>query len=63
MDELKQLTQIDWRYVFIAVCLLLFCIKVVWSLLDWLLFEKLGVETRKMKRRRQESEELKATTE
>lgn len=40
---------------------MLFCIKVVWSLFDWLLFEKLGVETRKMKQRRQDAELLKAT--
>lgn len=63
MNDLKELTQIDWRYVFIALCLLLSCIKIVWSLIDWLLFEKLGVETKKMKQRRQESELLKTTTE
>lgn len=63
MDELKQLAQIDWWYVFIAFCILLFCIKAVWSLLDWLLFEKLGIETKKMKNKRQESELLKATAE
>lgn len=63
MGDLNQLTQIDWWYVFIAICLLLVCIKVIWSLLDWLLVEKLGVETRKMKQRREESELLKATAE
>ena len=63
MDELKQLIQIDWWYVIIALCLLLGCIKLIWSLLDWLLFEKLGIETKKMKQRRQESELLKTTAE
>ena len=63
MDELKQIIQIDWWYVITALCLLLFCIKAIWSLLDWLLFEKLGIETKKMKQRRQESELLKATAE
>lgn len=63
MDDLKELMQIDWQYVFIAVCLFLACVKVVWSLIDWLLFEKLGIETRKMKQRRQESELLKETAE
>lgn len=63
MDELKQITQIDWWYVITALCLLLFFIKAIWSLLDWLLFEKLGIETKKMKQRRQESELLKATSE
>lgn len=62
MDDLRQLMQIDWWYVFIAVCLLLFCIKIIWSLIDWLLFEKLGVETKKMKQRRQERELLNTTT-
>lgn len=63
MDELKQLIQIDWWYVIIALCLLLFCVKLVWTLVDWLLFEKLGVETKKMKQRREANELLKATAE
>lgn len=61
MEELKQLAQIDWWYVVIALFVLLVCIKAIWSLLDWLLFEKLGIETKKMKQRRQDSELLKAT--
>lgn len=63
MGDLRELAQIDWWYVFLALILLLVCIKVVWSLFDWFVFEKLGVETRKMKQRRQESELLKATAE
>lgn len=63
MNELKQLVEIDWWYVIIALILLLICIKLVWSLMDWLFFEKLGIETRKMKQRREERELLKATTE
>lgn len=63
MSDLKQLTQIDWWYVFIAICLLLFCIKAVWSLFDWFVFDKLGVETKKMKQHREEAELLKATAE
>ena len=61
MGDLRELIQIDWWYVIIAIVLLLVGIKFVWSLLDWLLFEKLGIETRKMKQRRQESELLKST--
>lgn len=61
MGELKELMCIDWWYVIIALCLLLVCIKFIWSLLDWLFFEKLGIETRKMKQRRQESELLRNT--
>ena len=63
MSDLKQLTNIDWWYVFIAICLLLFCIKAVWSLFDWFVFEKFGVETKKMKQHREETELLKATAE
>lgn len=63
MAELKELFRIDWVYVLIALLLLLVCVKFVWSLLDWLLFEKLGIETRKMKQDRQQKELLKDTAE
>lgn len=63
MSELKQLAEIDWWQVIIALVLLLVCVKFIWSLIDWLFFEKLGIETRKMKQRRQESELLKITNE
>ena len=63
MSELRQLIQIDWWYVIIAICVLLVCVKFVWTLLDWLLFEKLGIETKKMKQRREDSELLRATAE
>ena len=63
MGDLNQLMQIDWWYVFLAVVILLVCIKFLWSLIDWLFFEKLGIETKKMKQRRQESQLLKDTTE
>ena len=63
MSDLKELMQIDWWYVIIALILLLVCIKLVWSLIDWLFFEKLGIETKRMKQRRCESELLKTTAE
>lgn len=63
MSDVKDLIQIDWWYVAIALILLLVVIKFVWSLLDWLLFGKLGIETKKMKQRREESEQLKAVSE
>lgn len=63
MDELNQLAQIDWWYIFIVVILVLVCVKFVWSLFDWLFVDKLGIETKKMRQRRLEREELKATTE
>ena len=63
MNDLKELAQIDWWYVFIAFVLLLICIKLVWSLIDWLFVEKLGIETRKMKQAREQRELLTATAE
>lgn len=63
MGDLEKLIKIDWWYVILALFLLLVCIKVVWSLFDWIFFEKLGIETKRMKQRRQESEQLKITTE
>ena len=63
MDELKQLTQIDWWYVATAIILVLVCVKFIWSLFDWLFVGKLGIETKKMRLRRQEAEQLKATAE
>lgn len=61
MGELKELLKIDWGYVIVAILLFLVCVKFVWSLLDWLLFEKLGIETRRMKQERQEKELLRDT--
>lgn len=63
MGDLNQLPQIDWWYVITAIVLLLICVKLVWSLIDWLFVEKLGIETRKMKQRRQDRELLKTTSE
>ena len=63
MNDLKQLAQIDWWQVFLAICLLLFCLKVLWSLSDYIFVEKLGLKTRKMRQREQESELLKTTYE
>lgn len=63
MNEIKELMKIDWLYVGFAICVLLVCVKFIWSLLDWLLFEKLGIETRRMKQKREESELLKTTYE
>lgn len=57
------LSQINWWEVIIAIVVLLVAIKTVWSLLDWLLFTKLGIETKKMKQRREESKLLKETSE
>lgn len=62
MDELKQLTQIDWWYVFLAVVLAFFVFKTLWTSGEWVV-EKFGIETKKTRQRKLEREELKATTE
>lgn len=61
MSDLKQIIQIDWWQFIITLCLLLVCIKFIWTLIDWLLFEKLGIETKKMKQRREDRELLEET--
>ena len=63
MDNVEKLVTIDWWYVILAILLLLVVIKFVWSLFDWLLFEKLGIKTKKMRQKEQESQQLKTTTE
>lgn len=63
VEILQQLSQIDWWYVLIAVVLLLLAIKSIWSLFDWFVFTKLGIETKKMKEQRESKEQLKRTTE
>lgn len=63
MNELKELMQINWQYVILSIFILLVSVKFIWSLLDWLLFEKLGIETRKMKQKREETALLRDTAE
>ena len=62
MNDLKQIAEIDWWYVLIAVILFLVVLKFIWSLLEWFLFEKLGIETKGMKQRREDHELLVATS-
>lgn len=63
MDNVEKLATIDWWYVVIAIILLLIAVKFVWSLFDWLFVEKLGIKTKKMRQREEESQQLKTTTE
>ena len=63
VEILEQMSHINWWGVFIALVVLLFGIKLVWSGVDWLFVEKLGIKTKKMIQRQQESEQLKAVIE
>lgn len=63
MDNVEQLVTINWGYVILALLLLLACVKFIWSLFDWFFVEKLGIKTKKMRQREQESQQLKTTAE
>ena len=63
MGDLKQLAQIDWWQVFLAISLLLLGGKTLLTAIDWFLFDKLKIETGKMKRQREDHEKLKTTYE
>lgn len=63
MNEVKQLAEINLREWLLVLVLLLICTKTIWTLLDWLFVEKLGIETKRMRQRRQNGELLKATAE
>ena len=63
VEIIEQIPKIDWWYVIIAFMVLLIVIKVVWSLADWFLFKQFGIETKKMRQRRQDKELLETTAE
>ena len=63
MGDLKQLVEIDWWQVFLAICLVFLSIKALGTAVDWLFIDKLGLETRKMKQQREDHEKLKITYE
>lgn len=63
MDNVEKLATIDWWYVILALFLLLVAVKSIWSLLDWLFVKKLGIKTKKMRQREDESQQLKTTAE
>lgn len=61
MSEITELTKIDFPYVFIAVFVILIGIKVIVSLFEWI-SDKLGLETKWMRKRREEHELLLRTS-
>lgn len=63
MKELEQLIDIDWWQFFIAICLIILGGKTLLTAIDWLLFDKLKIETGKMKQQREDHERLKTTYE
>lgn len=57
MNEITQLIKIDFAYVFISVFTIFFGTKVIVSLSDWFI-DKLGLETKWMRKKREEHELL-----
>lgn len=57
MSEITELTKINFSYVFIAVILILVAVKFAVSLLEWII-DKLGLETKWMRQKREEHELL-----
>lgn len=57
MNEITELTKINFSYVFIAVILILVAVKFTVSLFEWII-DKLGLETRWMRQKREEHELL-----
>ena len=62
MSDIKALTEIDYVTVFLGVFVLLFAWKGAVLLKDWY-FEKYGIETKKMKKEREDHELLVKTSE
>ena len=62
MNELKALLELDFNYLFVGFVLILIVVKFVWTLLEWLIVEKLGIETKRQRQRRAELKQLDDTT-
>lgn len=57
MNDMIELTKIDFVYVFFAVFIILIGIKAIVSVLEWTI-DKLGLETKWMRQKREERELL-----
>ncbi len=60
MATIQSLTEIDFPYVFISVLTILAAIKAIISLFEWI-FNKFGLETKSMRKRREDHELLIST--
>ena len=57
MDSIQELFNINFSYVFLSVFIILIGIKAIVTMLEWVI-EKLGLETKWMRKRREEHELL-----
>lgn len=61
MDAIKELTQINYGVLIIAICTILAGFKFIWTLIDWFI-KLLGLETKSMQQKREEHQLLIATS-
>ena len=61
MDAIVELTKIDYVPIFISIFVILFGIKAVTGLVEWII-TKLGLETKWMRKKREEHELLLQTS-
>lgn len=61
MDAVTTLSEINWIYVCGAIIAAIVAAKYISDALEWLLIEKLGIETKRQRKRREEHELLIAT--
>lgn len=61
MDEILELTKVDFSFIFITVISSLIGIKAVITLLEWMI-DKMGLETKWMRKKREEHELLVRTS-
>lgn len=62
MDELLELTKIDFSSLFISISIVLIGMKTIVSLFEWII-ERLGLETKWMRKKREDHELLIRTSE
>lgn len=61
MNELRELLELDFKYLFSGFCIILIAGKTLWITVEWLLIEKLGLETKKQHERREDKKLLNET--
>ena len=62
MNDIKALLEIDFKTVFLGIFLILAGLKAGTMLIEWLLFDKLGIETKWMREKRQDHEMILANS-
>ena len=62
MSDIRSLLEIDFKVVFIGLFAILAGLKACTMLVEWLLFDKLGIETKWMREKRQDHETTLANT-